>query len=427
VRLWGAFLAGGAVTFPATLPGFVADSFPRFPDLLSLFCTGLIVLAFLRAAPLNRAIYGTLIVWAMAVPWALMEIWALGGAPDMPVQRVLVRWILCGSAAYVITVITERPILRTWFLYGLLIGVVCSLMTVVYDFLTFSPLDMSLKDLVDSAITDDSKDIYEFVWRAYGIFGHPNTASACLLIGVPILLGAIEEGRAPRWSVVFALALMGAAFYLTKSRGSLVVSAALLAYWTWSRAKGVRLPLLLAGGVAVLGALAAGGLVSSWGDRVLLDRFLDVDSISINAGDRWWTIATSLDLILLNPLGMGSAYVQPLEIATGTSATHNAYLELALMGGVILMVFVTVRLVKAAAHLLSPQPPIEAWLAAYLLGIFAFENYFLQVNILLITLWLVVTPLRSLARQAASHGKEATLPGPHHSLVVRSTKGDLAR
>lgn len=131
--------------------------------------------------------------------------------------------------------------------------------------------------------------------------------------------------------------------------------------------------------------------------------------------------------MLLNPLGMGSAYVQPLEIATGTSATHNAYFELALMGGVALMVLVVIRLVKAATLLLSPWRPVEAWLAAYLLGIFTFENYFLQVNIQLMALWLVISPLRSFARQTLPPIAKPMLSHPPNSLAVRSAKGDLAR
>lgn len=291
---WGSLLAGVCVTFPATIPGLVVDSFPRSTDLLSFVCAGLLGLALFRSAPLHRAIYGTLLVWAMTLPWVFMEICALAGVPDPAVQRLLIRWILSGFSAYLITVITEKPVLRARFLYGLLIGVVFSLLTVFYDFLTFSPLDLPIKELVNNAVTDDSKDIYVFAWRAYGIFGHPNTAGACVLVGVPILIGTIEEGKFPRWFIVFALALMGAEFYLTKSRGSLMVSATVVAYWIWSQAKGLRLPILFAGVVAVLGVLTAGGLGMSWGDRVLLERFLDVDSISINAGDRWWTIATSL-------------------------------------------------------------------------------------------------------------------------------------
>jgi hypothetical protein len=178
-----------------------------------------------------------------------------------------------------------------------------------------------------------------------------------------------------------------------------MTSAALVAYWLWCQTRGARFPLVLAGLAIVLGVLTAGGLGTGWDGKVLLERFLDMDGISVNAGDRWWTIATSLDLMLWNPLGMGSAYVEPLATATGTSATHNAYLELALMGGIPIMVLVVVRLVKAAAGLFTPWRPVEAWLAAYLLGIFAFESYFLQVNVPLMTLWLVISPLRSFGRQ----------------------------
>ena len=86
---------------------------------------------------------------------------------------------------------------------------------------------------------------------------------------------------------------------------------------------------------------------------------------------------------------MGSAYVEPLQIATGTSATHNAYLELALMGGVPLTVCSSFQLANAAASLFRPWRRLEAWLAAYLLGAFAFETYFLMLNIQLVTLRLV--------------------------------------
>lgn len=397
---WAALLAGIVVTFPGGMPGAADGGGPRTTDLLSLVCAGLLVLGVLRSAPLHRVIYGVLLVWALTVPWAFMEIYALSGAPDPPVQRLLIRWILCGCSAYVVAVLAESPVLRPQFLYGLLIGVVLSSLTLLHDFLTFSPEDLPIEHLVNIAISN-GKDIHDFVYRASGIFGHSNGAAGCVLVGVPLLIGIIQEGRAPRWSIVIALALMGAVFYLTKSRGSLTVSAALVAYWFWSQTRGVRLPLMLAGVMVVLGVLAAGGLADR-GGNVLIERFLDTNSISANAGDRWWTVATSFELIMQNPLGMGSAYVEPLDTATGTSATHNAYLELALMAGLPLTVFVVVRLVKAAAGLFTPWRPVEAWLAAYLLGIFAFESYFLQTSVQLMTLWLVISPWRSFGRRIAS-------------------------
>jgi len=186
---------------------------------------------------------------------------------------------------------------------------------------------------------------------------------------------------------------------------------------------------MLAGVMAVLGVLsvlAAGGL-GARGDGILLERFLDFNSISVNAGDRWWTIATSLDLLLGNPLGMGSGYVEPLDRATGTTATHNAYLELALMGGAPLMVLVVVRLIKAAAGLFTSWQPVEAWLAAYLLGIFAFESYFLQISIQLTTLWIVISPARSFERQTLHQAALWMPPLPDRHLAVRAATRDLPR
>lgn len=425
---WAALLAGIIVTFPGAIPSIGDGNGPRTTDLLNLVCAGLLVVAVFRSAGLHRAIYGSVLVWALTMPWTFIEIYALGGGPDPAVQRLLIRWILCGCSAYFIAVLAGTPGLRPRLLCGLLIGIALSSLTVLYDSLTFSPEDLPIEQLVNLAIYN-GKDIHDFIYRAYGIFGHPNGAAGCLLIGVPLIIGSIQEGRAPRWSIAFALLLMGGVFYLTKSRGPLIVSAALVAYWLWSRTRGVRLPLMLAGVTAVLGilsGLAAEGL-GARGDGSLLERFLDLDSIAINAGDRWWTIATSIDLLLANPLGMGSGYVGPLDRATGTSATHNAYLELALMGGIPLLVLVVVRLIKAAAHLFTSWQPVEAWLAAYLLGIFAFESYFLQIGIQLVTLWLVISPPRSFERQTLRQAASWMPPLPDQDLAVRAATRSVPR
>lgn len=420
---WAAFLVGVVVACPAGVPGVADGSWPRTTDLLALFCVGLLGVAVLKSAELHSAIRGSVLVWAMTLPWVFMEICALAGNPDPPVQRLLIRWILCGFAAYVVAMLADAPLQRSRLLWGVMTGVVLSSFTLIYDFLTFSPEDMPIEQLVNIAIYD-GKDIHDFIYRASGIFGHPNAAAGCVLIGVPVLIGAIHERRAPRWSIVIAVALMGMVFYLTKSRGPLVVSGLLVTYWMWSEVRALRLPLVLAGGLVGFGLLAAGG-IGVLGDGALIERFLDFEAISINAGDRWWTIATSLELIMHNPLGMGSAYVELLETATGTSATHSAYLELALMGGIPLLVFVVVRLVKTAANLFTPWRPMEAWLAAYLMGIFAFESYFLQVGIQLITLWLVILPLRSPEGQPVFQQRASTRP--RHELAAMHAARDATR
>ena len=89
---WGALLAGVFVTFPSfLLPGVADGSGPRTTDLLNLACAALLALAVFRSAPLHRVIYGTLLVWALTLPWVFMEIYVLAAPPDPPVQRLLRR------------------------------------------------------------------------------------------------------------------------------------------------------------------------------------------------------------------------------------------------------------------------------------------------------------------------------------------------
>jgi hypothetical protein len=97
------------------------------------------------------------------------------------------------------------------------------------------------------------------------------------------------------------------------------------------------------------------------------------------------------------------------------------------MGGIPLTVFVVVRLVKAAARLSTPWRPVEAWLAAYLLGIFAFEAHFLQVSIQLLTLWLVIAPLRSFRRQTSPHTEAPVHLLLAERMTVSPTTRDLTK
>src|SRR4029077_12958648 len=159
---WAALLTGLVVTFPAGIPGAADGTGPRATDLLSLFSAGLLALTVFRSAPLHRAISGILLVYAMTMPWVFMEISALAGVPDPPVQRLLIRWVIGGFSAYLIVVLTETPVLRSRFLHGLLIGVFLSLLTVLYDFQTFAPEDLPIDVLVKLAIYN-GKDIHDFV------------------------------------------------------------------------------------------------------------------------------------------------------------------------------------------------------------------------------------------------------------------------
>ena len=255
---------------------------------------------------------------------------------------------------------------------------------------------MDPKSLVRVAIYSGT-DPADIEYRASGIFGHPNGAAGCILIAIPILIGMVEERRLPRSALWLGVGIEALVFYFTKSRGSLLVSAGLLAYWLLVCAPPLyRVPsaiLMAIAGVLLLGALSHLDFTQS----VWLRRFADTEAISTNASDRWWTITTAFDLVLRHPFGIGSSYGALLAEATGTDAAHNAFLELALLGGLPLAIFVAARLIGAASLLVTPYRPMEFWLAAYFIGIFLFETYFVQVNIPILTIWVLWFPRRAVA------------------------------
>ena len=392
-------LAGVCVAFPSFLiPGTADGSGPRTTDILSLTSAGLLAAVLLRGGILHPVIRLITLFWLLSVGWVCVEVYISSPETAAPVQRLLVRWLLCGCSAYWITVLMQDARTRYLVVLGVLLGLIFSFSTIVWDSITFSPEDLPLAVLVDLAIYN-GKSIHDFIYRAYGIFGHPNGAAGCVLIGVPFLIGLIEEKKIPRYCIALALILMAGTFYLTKSRGPLLTSLGLILFWivACNRRSGAILASI--GTAAAVGVMAlVFGEISSTIQDALLDRFTDTGSITVNVDDRWWTIAAAMRMILTHPLGMGSGYLEPLAIETGTTATHNAYLELALMGGVPLALLVAVRLLRTASWLFTPNRPIEAWVAAYLACIFLFETYFLQVNIPILTLWLLRGPAQRLGR-----------------------------
>jgi hypothetical protein len=391
-----AFLFGVCISFPAVVfPPLAEDSGPRLPDLANLLGALALVAALSQGKQLHRVASMLATICALSFGWLVAEAYFSYRVPDPILQRVLFRWFSACFAVYWLVLLMQHRN-RFSLCLGLLAGALLSLVTVFYDYVGFHPESMDPKSLVRVAIYSGT-DPADIEYRASGIFGHPNGAAGCILIAIPILIGMVEERRLPRSALWLGVGIEALVFYFTKSRGSLLVSAGLLAYWLLVCAPPLyRVPsaiLMAIAGVLLLGALSHLDFTQS----VWLRRFADTEAISTNASDRWWTITTAFDLVLRHPFGIGSSYGALLAEATGTDAAHNAFLELALLGGLPLAIFVAARLIGAASLLVTPYRPMESWLAAYFIGIFLFETYFVQVNIPILTIWVLWFPRRAVA------------------------------
>jgi O-antigen ligase len=122
--------------------------------------------------------------------------------------------------------------------------------------------------------------------------------------------------------------------------------------------------------------------------NIITDRFAGGSEMSENAGERADTMMTAIGLIVEHPFGMGAAYTYEMEAKVGLEATHNAFLQLTLLGGLPLSLAITLLLVASAKGVLHRDARLESWLAAYLCMVFFFETAFFISSIPALTLWL---------------------------------------
>jgi hypothetical protein len=259
---------------------------------------------------------------------------------------------------------------------GLMLGILASTMTVVVDSIHFA---QSGKPAFETATT-------QLTWvggsyRAVGIYGHPNGASIACLAGVPLLIGLANErlralGQVRPGRVVFiatlcAVVWIGTVFYLTKSRGGTIGSSAVLIYWlarNWPRSIGMA-----AVAAAVLAILASVFQLVDF--TSVFARFTDPAELTQNSSGRIATTLEAIGLAWEYPLGIGGAHVDILLRTTGFPTTHNAYLQIALLGGLPVTLLICVPLLIVAFRFLSMQR-IETCLAFYITLVSFFESIF---------------------------------------------------
>jgi hypothetical protein len=387
-RPWPLAVFGWAllIAFPALLPAMPGGV--RTSELVAAMAiTGLCAVAAAGRlpAPGPRPIG---IAFLLCLPWVGAELVAVTTLDDdRAAQMMLIRWLLGLGSGYAMAALMAIPAARRPICLGLLAGLLLSLGSVVLDDLTFDPAHASYT----------AAELARFVWvngvyRATGIFSHPNAAAGTVLLAVPLVIGLVEEGRLRRLGLLLAAGVVGVVFAFTQTRGPTGFAILLLLLHLLRQDATMRWSLVI-GGIALSLLLTADPL-QSVGEGGLVQRLVDANNIQAGASDRLDTVLASLDLALSHPLGLGSAYVTQLEARTGFSATHNGILQLALTGGLPIAAFVVVMLARHAAGLASRRAPVEAWLAAYLIGALLFENQFFVPSFVVLAIWLLWPPRR---------------------------------
>ena len=392
----GLLCAGALLTFPARIPG--TSTHVRTVDLLSAAAVLCLFFFLLKHIELQRSIRTLALAAGLSINWIIVDILNYDSQLGSGRARmILFRWLMSLPIAYWITVLMSVKQHRRSLILGMTLGCVLSLVSVAYENATFDPS----KELNDS---EDGLPVWIYdEYRASGIFSHPNAATAVVLLAVPLVVGAIEENLLSPMAIVIPIGLLGSMFFLTMTRGSSLVASIIIAFHLLIRfsRRQVGVFLLFSGTICSAAFLAL--QTGSFGTVPLVERLLDKENVSTGAGERFATTAKSFDIALTHPFGVGSRYEQMLYQATGFTATHNGYLQLAMMAGIPLAFFVTIGLVKKAANLRNSSQRIEGWTATYLLGIFCFENQFFVATFSVLTLWLLCRTTNQCQSRSHAH------------------------
>ncbi len=253
----------------------------------------------------------------------------------------------------------------------------------------------------------------ERVWRYSGMHGHANAAAAVASLIVPVGLWLHYRAGARLWLPLVSVLAALAAGHVTMARSPLLVAGAVtvvVAATSRQTRRTLRLAttLLLLVVPALLWFGPPGGEV----------RWTDESNITVNTAERLATNREGLRLIAENPFGAGvERSAEALEDRFNMESMHNAFLQLAAVFGLPMVIVLALAMLAAAFRLrrgIDGAAGLEAAIALQMLGLFFFEEHGNNPTFIILAAWLVASLAPRLAPRSASVPPAAAeaAPGP---------------
>lgn len=374
-----AFLLGFLLTFNVYLMPWSLQS-PRATDLAGVLLLTTMAVLLLMGLNLSLSLLTkVLIVGILLFPMVWNSLLSGGSLVND------IRWVSGIGWALGLTWMAKDEFLRPVIFKALILGTLGGLVVVILQSIGMLQLTMN----IGLAPRDATESEFWGFFRPPGIEKHVNGSAAVLSLALPVALGLIDENRAGlKWLfIALGVVLVGGA--LTLNRSSILVASITLIVWTFFAANelvSMTWKLLLV--VLVATVFATYGPPGGWQRWMVLEN----PSQSDNLQARIDTTLAALNLSIENPLGIGEVYKEHLERRSGYSATHNAYLQLALLAGIPAVVWLVWKLFIRSVSLFR-KGSIEAWLSIHLAGLFFAEEYFGNPTLIIISLWLMISPI----------------------------------
>jgi hypothetical protein len=227
--------------------------------------------------------------------------------------------------------------------------------------------------------------------RSAGLEGHPNAGAAISSLAVPLSLYLYYAYRTHIVVVALGIGVMlaGVQFTETRSVGLVSLVTVLTVFFANVLASKTGRSLRLAALLTYVGLpiLLFLGPPAGWG------RWLDYQDIQTNSGERLLSNSGALQISFQHPLGLGVETAgQTLYDYTRIEATHNAFLQAALVYGPLLGSALALLVLLMALRLFlnsKAMRGLETVLALQIFGLFFFEEHFNTPTFVILVNWLI--------------------------------------
>jgi hypothetical protein len=387
---------------------------PRATDLIGgafLVTVGVLLLMGLRLT--RRLAARILLVAVLLLPmfWHGLRIGELSALVDA------IRWVVGFGWALGLTWMAGSNRLRSVVFKGIIFGTAGCVVVIVMQVVGLTSLTISLGWAAQDAVLGTS---WAGILRVPGLEPNVNGSAAVVSLCVPIALGLLDEGRVSRIWLFVALGTVIIGSALTLNRSSILVSGTTMSAWVFLAGRQsigtgwkVSAILLVVTGLTVYGP--PGGW-QRWNELYSLSNLLQSENFQVRSRSTLY----ALDLLYNNPLGIGRTFQTHIEnymrsyMRGTTHSPHNAFLQLGLMAGLPLVLWVVWKLGIRILSLFR-RGSVEAWLSLHLFGLFFFESYFAIPTVISLVAWITIQPfterfLKNTAfiRQAVASPKHET-------------------
>lgn len=338
------------------------------------------------------------------------------------------RWLLAAPWAYALVAIVRDSEQRTSLAWGLWWGCVVNVIVLFIQFLGFVELTQNIGLATQQALLPVLYDLGSSgTERVPGMQGHPNGSAAVVSLVIPLGLYLYYAGKARAWVVIASLCVLFAGTQFTYTRSALLVSFVTLAvvFVVSSTSKRtLRLAtLFLFIGLPTLALLGPPG---GW------ERWLNPSNVEANSSIRLLSNVESLRISLRHPFGLGVEGSQEALGSLGFYATHNAFLHIATIYGLLFAGVVMLLMLVAALHIfagLQNERGLEAMIAVQTFGLFFWEEHFNNAAFIILASWLVAASVSSLSFAAVRwrSAAEAQRPAAGRHAFPQSSRPSAAR